>query len=80
MKTCPFCKGRIKQATVDHLHRWDKEIYLFENVAAEVCSQCGETFFAPDVLELMEKHVQKKLKTRKAVTVPVIKLMGKAVA
>jgi YgiT-type zinc finger domain-containing protein len=80
MKTCPFCKGKIKEMTVDHLHRWGKEIYLFENVTAEVCAQCGETFFAPDVMELMDKHVKGGLKTGKAVTIPVIKLPEKAVA
>lgn len=80
MNTCPFCKGSIKGATVDHLHRWGKEIYLFENVTAEVCAQCGETFFAPDVMELMDKHVKGGLKTGKAVTIPVIKLPEKAVA
>ena len=80
MKTCPFCKGSIKEATVDHLHRWGKEIYLFENVTAEVCSQCGETFFAPDVMELMDKHVKGRPKTDETVTIPVIKLPERAVA
>jgi YgiT-type zinc finger domain-containing protein len=80
MKRCPFCKGNIKEAKIDHLHRWGKEIYLFENVVAEVCSQCGETFFAPVVLELMDKHVKEKLKADKTVTIPVIKLKERAIA
>lgn len=54
-------------------------MYLFENVAAEVCSQCGETFFAPEVLELMDKHVKGKLKADKTVTIPVIKLKERAI-
>lgn len=80
MKRCPFCKGNIKETTVDHLHRWGKEIYLFENVTAEVCSQCGETFFAPEVLELMDNYVKGKLKPDKTVTIPVIRLPEKAMA
>lgn len=66
--------------TIDHLHRWGKEIFLFENVAAEVCSQCGEIFFAPEVLRLMDKQAKGKLKPEKTVTIPVIKLPEKAVA
>lgn len=80
MKTCIFCKGKVKKTSADHLHRWGKEIYLFENVTAEVCSQCGETFFAPEVMELMDKHVKGKLKSNKTVTIPVIKLSEKAIA
>jgi YgiT-type zinc finger domain-containing protein len=80
MKTCPFCKGNIQMMPIDHLHRWGKDIYLFENVTAEVCSQCGETFFAPEVLELMDKHVQKKFKPQRTISIPVIKFAEKAVA
>ena len=80
MKTCPFCKGNIKEETIDHLHRWGKEMYLFENVTAEVCSQCGETFFAPEVLELMDNHIKGKLKAEKTISIPVIRLTEKAVA
>ncbi len=80
MKNCPFCKGNIKEVKVVHLHRWGKEIYLFENVTVEVCSQCGETFFAPEVLELMDNHVKEKQKPYKTVTIPVIKLTEKAIA
>lgn len=80
MKSCPFCKGKIKKTIVDHLHRWGKEIYLFENVTAELCSQCGETFFAPEILELMDKHIKGKLKPDKTLAIPVIRLPEKAIA
>jgi YgiT-type zinc finger domain-containing protein len=78
MKNCPFCKGSIKKIAVDHLHRWGKEIFLFENVTAEVCSQCGETFLAPEVLELMDNHVKGKLRPDKTLTIPVIDMTEKA--
>ena len=55
-------------------------MYLFENVTADVCSQCGESFFAPEVLELMDNHVKGKLKAEKTISIPVIRLTEKAVA
>lgn len=37
MVNCPFCKGNIERKTVEHIHRWGDELYLFEDVKAEVC-------------------------------------------
>ena len=80
MKTCPFCKGKVRESCIDHVHRWGSEMYLFEDVTAEVCSQCGEVFLAPVMLELMDEYVKKGLQSDKTVTIPVIKLTEKAVA
>ena len=44
MKSCPFCKATIRRKRIEHVHRWGGHLYLFKNVRAEVCSQCGETF------------------------------------
>ncbi|MBI2471980.1 MAG: YgiT-type zinc finger protein [Planctomycetes bacterium] len=46
MKTCPFCKGNIETRKISHMHRWNDKFYLFENIKAEVCKQCGEVFFS----------------------------------
>ena len=32
MTTCPFCKGPIEQRRVEHVHRWDGELYILRNV------------------------------------------------
>lgn len=47
MKSCPFCKAPLKRKTIEHIHRWGRRLYLFKNIQAEVCGQCGETFLKP---------------------------------
>ena len=74
LKTCNFCKGDIEMRRINHMHKWGNEYYLFENVQAEVCSQCGEVFFLPDTLKRIDKYVTGKKTTKKTINVPVIKM------
>ena len=74
MKTCPFCKGNIEARKIDHMHKWGNEFYLFENIRAEVCKQCGEVFFLPDTLKLIDKYVLEKKAAEKTICIPVIEM------
>lgn len=74
MEECFFCKGRVKESTVEHVHRWGGQLYLFRNVPAEVCSQCGEVYFAPEVLEAMDRAVLGGTAPESHVSVPVYSL------
>jgi YgiT-type zinc finger domain-containing protein len=80
MKTCPFCKGDIETRKVSHVHKWGNEYYLFENVQTEVCRQCGEIFFYPETLKLMDEYVKGDKKSEKRISIPVIKMPDMAVA
>lgn len=42
---------------IRHVPQWGEKIFLFKNVPAEVCTQCGETYFGPEALEKMDKVV-----------------------
>ena len=74
MKTCPFCKGNIEVRKINHMHKWGSEFYLFENVQTEVCRQCGEVFFLPDTLKLIDKYVIEKKSGQKTLCIPVIEM------
>lgn len=37
-----FCSGELEDTVVQHPYRWKDKIYVFENVPAQVCRQCGE--------------------------------------
>ncbi|MEF9426883.1 MAG: YgiT-type zinc finger protein [Candidatus Mariimomonas ferrooxydans] len=74
MKTCPFCKGNIEIRKINHMHKWDREFYLFENIQTEVCGQCGEVFFLPDTLKLIDKYVMEKKTGKKTMCIPVIEM------
>jgi YgiT-type zinc finger domain-containing protein len=73
-KTCPFCKGNIEIRRISHMHQWGEEFYLFENIEAEVCGQCGETFFLPGTLKAIDKFVTEKKKSEKTISIPVIEM------
>lgn len=67
MKKCYFCKGKLIQKRINHLHSWGDKIILFEDVEAEVCTQCGEVYFAPEVLKKMDKVVASSFKAKKEI-------------
>ena len=60
MTECPFCKGPVDEQRIEHVHRWEEQLYILRNVQVEVCSQCGEVFFAPQVLKAMDDVVKRK--------------------
>lgn len=57
MDRCYFCKGKVERKMIRHVPQWGEKIFLFKNVPAEVCTQCGETYFGPEALEKMDKVV-----------------------
>lgn len=74
MKLCYFYKGKGVAKRIRHVHHWGDEIVVFENVPAEVCHQCGEVYFAPNVLEMMDRATTEKLEPDRMLTVPVFSL------
>ena len=74
MKKCAFCKAPMKEDRIEHVHRWEGKLYLLQNVPAEVCSQCGEVFFGPDVLKAMDGVVMQKDKSEGQLSIPVFSL------
>jgi YgiT-type zinc finger domain-containing protein len=80
MKSCPFCKAPLKRKAIEHVHRWGSQLYLFQNVRAEVCGQCGEIFFSPDALRMMDRYTSTGRVGKTRVSIPVIKLPDKVSA
>ncbi|MBI2852546.1 MAG: YgiT-type zinc finger protein [Chloroflexi bacterium] len=74
MKTCYFCQGKVINKRIRHVHHLGDEIVIFENVPAEVCTQCGETYFSPEVLGMMDKATLERTPPDKSIAVPVFSL------
>ena len=74
MASCSFCRGPIEEKRVEHVHRWEGQLYILRNVLAEVCSQCGEVFFGPDVLKAMDEIVTKRQQPQDHLSIPVFSL------
>ena len=42
---CSFCDGELEERLVQHGYRWEGKLFVFEDVPARVCRQCGEKHF-----------------------------------
>ena len=74
METCYFCKGKVVKKTIKHVHSWGEKVLLFEDVPAEVCRQCGEVYFSPDILEIMGHIATSDMKPKAEVSIPVFSI------
>ena len=72
MKRCYFCKGEIIDKKIEHIHCWGKTKVLFKNLPTEVCKQCGEVYFTPDILEGMDKAVEHLEDVKETIKIPVV--------
>lgn len=74
MTRCYFCKGTIQPKKIRHVHQWGEQVYIFDDVPADVCTQCGEVYFAPDVLDMMDRIAMNRTKPQHTIAVPVFSL------
>jgi YgiT-type zinc finger domain-containing protein len=74
MQKCYFCQGRLTHKRIQHVHRWGNRIIIFDDVPAEVCQQCGEVYFSPEVLKLMDEMTLRDYQPKAVIPVPVFSL------
>lgn len=60
MKTCYFCKGKVEPRLVEFDGRWKEHRVIVRDVPAEVCTQCGEQYFTPEVSRRLEELVKQE--------------------
>ena len=58
MTECLYCKGKLEEKTVSRVQEYHGQWYLIENVPALVCKQCGETYYTPNVHDLLLELVK----------------------
>ncbi|MCK4476569.1 MAG: type II toxin-antitoxin system MqsA family antitoxin [Methanophagales archaeon] len=68
---CSFCGGRVKRDKVELVYQYRGKLYIFQNVPAGVCEQCGEKYLTAKVAKEIEQRIQTKEKWDKTITVPV---------
>ena len=71
MALCSFCGGELEERLVQHEYRWEGRLFVFEEVPARVCRQCGEKYFDARVVKAMERAVLERLKPKRVMRVPV---------
>lgn len=72
MKTCVFCRGRVAPRKVTFDARVGDRLVIIKDVPAEVCIQCGERYFAPEVSRQIDELAKAQPKnTETLIQVPV---------
>ncbi|HXG20496.1 MAG TPA: type II toxin-antitoxin system MqsA family antitoxin [Methylomirabilota bacterium] len=74
MDRCFSCRGKIKKKAIRHVHQWGERVFIFKNVPAEVCSQCGETYLGPETLEKIDEVVASSPDPEEIIQAPVYSL------
>ncbi len=68
---CVFCGGKTEARKATFVCDEDGDYFFSENVPAEVCTQCGEKTFSPEVTDVLLQLAKRKLKPARRVEVPV---------
>jgi len=71
---CPLCGGTLVEKTITHEERHNNRLYIFENVKALVCGQCGEEYLSAETLEEMDRVVREEREPTKKEEAPVFDL------
>ena len=66
-----FAEGKVEHRKVTFVYDYDKDYFLIENVPAEVCTQCGEKTYAPEVTDDLIRFAKKRSKPERTVKIPV---------
>ena len=71
---CPVCGEAARQETITYHTRFKENVYVFENVPAFVCNECGTKLFSDAVLE----HIEDMLDDEAVTPAPVHDYLAKA--
>lgn len=68
---CSFCGGEVKEETVELDYRNRGQLYVFREVPAGVCQQCGEKYLVARTAKAIEHEIRTKKEWSETVSVPV---------
>ena len=68
---CSFCGGEVKEEWVELDYRYQGKLYIFQDVPAGVCQQCGEKYLTARVAKEIERRIQTQGAWEKTVSIPV---------
>jgi YgiT-type zinc finger domain-containing protein len=72
--TCEFCGGQTAQKQVRKHHWFRERLYVLENVAAEVCRECGERYFHAKTLDAIDRLLGGEHPVKESLQVEVVPL------
>ena len=69
---CEFCGGETQNKKVTRQHWLKGKLYLVENVAVEICQECGERYFHAKTLDAIEQYLLKEHAVKAYLNVEVV--------
>lgn len=68
---CVFCGGKLEKRMVTFSYDEDEKHLLVEHVPAEVCENCEEKTYSPEVTDELLRFAKYEFKPVKIIEVPV---------
>ncbi len=73
MNKCSVCHSETVSKNITYTQWHKDELIAVENVPADVCKNCGEEYFAPDIVDKIQKVIEQHHASR-TIKVPVFQL------
>ena len=58
MSQCSICHNEVVHQNILYLQWYQEKLVAVENVPADVCPNCGEEYFPPDVVDQLQKVIE----------------------
>ena len=71
---CEFCGGETQKKKVKKQHWLRGELYIVENVEAEVCTECGERYFHATILDELDRYLLAEHDVKERIQVEIVSL------
>jgi YgiT-type zinc finger domain-containing protein len=71
---CEFCGGTTEKRAVRKQHWLKGKLYIVENVAAEVCTQCGERYYHAKTLDAIDRLLESDHEVSQRMNVEVVSM------
>ena len=55
MMICEFCGGKTTKRKVRKVHWLQQQLYIVDDVEAEVCQDCGERYYHATTLDAIDR-------------------------
>jgi YgiT-type zinc finger domain-containing protein len=55
---CSVCRAQLKRERITYIQTIGDKVYIFTDVEAEVCPQCGEQYLSPDTVQKIQALIE----------------------
>jgi YgiT-type zinc finger domain-containing protein len=71
---CEFCGGETRLKNVKRSHWFQQQLYIVEDVQAEVCTECGERYFHAKTLDKIDALLKIQHPVRARLSVEIVNM------